>query len=299
MIINEHTHLNDALTADVLTLVQRAQNFDMQSPLSEHVLLHLKHGGDAYARHLVGIEDGQVIGYVHLDLTDEVAGPSAQVVVHPSFRNLGYGKQLLQSSLNIAGTKLRLWSHGENTLAHHLAQSVGMKEVRTLLQMRRSLLSSIENPTLPANYHMSEFNYGRDAEAWLQANKEIFKVHPEQGTWTMRDFEIRMKEDWFNPGGFFILWYHTDIVGFGWTKVHRHSHSTDHLPLGEIYVLGIQPEHRGKSLGKSLTLKCLAYLQSLGLLEAMLYVDKDDKAAVSLYESCGFRIWDVDTLYSF
>jgi mycothiol synthase len=59
------------------------------------------------------------------------------------------------------------------------------------------------------------------------------------------------------------------------------------------------PEHRGKSLGKSLTLHCLTYLRSLGLLEAMLYVNQEDKVALSLYEACGFRMWDVDTLYSF
>jgi mycothiol synthase len=71
------------------------------------------------------------------------------------------------------------------------------------------------------------------------------------------------------------------------------------MPLGEIYVLGVNPEHRSRGLGKALTLHCLLYLRSLGLLEAMLYVNKDDASARALYESCGFRIWDVDTLYSF
>ena len=299
MIINEHSHLDDALTTKVFALVQLAQEFDMQSPLSEHVLLHLKHGGDPHSRHLLGMEADELIGYVHLDLTDEVAGPSAQVVVHPKFRNLGYGKQLLQRSLNVAGEKLRLWSHGENALARNLAQSVGKKETRTLLQMRRSLLSAIENPLIPSDYVISSYNPERDAESWLRANYEIFKEHPEQGNWTMRDFAIRMKEDWFDPNGFFILRYQNEIAGFAWTKVHQHSHTPDHSPLGEIYVLGVMPEHRGKSLGKSLTLHSLTYLRSLGLLEAMLYVNQEDKVALSLYEACGFRMWDVDTLYSF
>ena len=299
MIISEHSYLDDALKQKVLTLVQVAQDYDMQSPLSEHVLLHLKHGGDTHSRHLVGIENNEVIGYVHLDLTDEVAGPSAQVVVHPEFRNLGYGKQLLEGSLSVAGKKLRLWSHGENTLARNLARSVGMKEVRTLFQMRRSLLSAIESASFSSDYQLSTFNFERDADEWICANSQIFIAHPEQGSWTMRDFEIRMKEDWFDPVGFFILRSNAQIAGFGWTKVHRHSHSENHSPLGEIYVLGVMPEHRGKSLGKSLTLHCLTYLRSLELLEAMLYVNKEDATAVALYESCGFRIWDIDTLYSF
>lgn len=299
MIINEHSHLDDVLTREIFSLIQFAQEVDLQSPLSEHVLLHLKHGGDFRARHLVGIEDNQVIGYVHLDLTDEVSGPSAQVVVHPQFRNLGYGKQLLQRALGVAGNSLRLWSHGENAMARKLAQSVGMKEVRTLLQMRRSLLSAIEPAAFPSGYTISTFNRDLDEGDWLVANQEIFAQHPEQGSWTLRDFDIRTKEEWFNPEGFFILKQKGRIAGFSWTKVHHHSHGHDHMPLGEIYVLGVSPNHRGQGLAKALTLYTLTYLRSLGLLEAMLYVNNEDSAALSLYESCGFRNWDVDTLYSF
>lgn len=299
MIINEHSHLDDALTREIFSLIQLAQAVDLQSPLSEHVLLHLKHGGDVRARHLVGIEDEKIIGYVHLDLTDEVSGPSVQVVVHPRFRNLGYGKQLLQRALVVAGTTLRLWSHGENAMARRLAESVGMKEIRTLLQMRRSLLSAIEPAVFPPSYDISTFNRQRDERKWLEANREIFVEHPEQGVWEARDFEIRMKEEWFNPEGFFIVHHFNEIAGFSWTKVHSHSHGHDHVPLGEIYVLGVGRGHRGKGLAKALTLHSLTYLRSLGLLEAMLYVNQEDRAALSLYESCGFRNWDVDTLYSF
>lgn len=299
MIINEHTHLDDALTRDVFSLIQLAQAIDLQSPLSEHVLLHLKHGGDTRARHLVGTEGEQIIGYVHLDLTDEVSGPSVQVVVHPEFRNLGYGKQLLQRALHVAGNSLRLWSHGENAMARKLAQSVGMKEVRTLLQMRRSLLSAIEPPVFPDSYNVTTFNQETDRRQWLEANQEIFARHPEQGHWEERDFDIRMREEWFNPAGFFLVRHEDGIVAFSWTKVHSHSHGHDHVPLGEIYVLGVKPSHRGKGLAKALTLQSLTYLRSLGLLEAMLYVNKEDTAALSLYEACGFQSWDVDTLYSF
>lgn len=299
MIINEHSHLDDALTREVFSLIQLAQTVDLQSPLSEHVLLHLKHGGDLRARHLVGVENEKIIGYVHLDLTDEVSGPSVQVVVHPDFRNLGYGKQLLQRALLVAGKSLRLWSHGENAMARRLAESVGMKEIRTLLQMRRSLLSAIEPAVFPPTYVISTFNRERDEGNWLQANREIFAEHPEQGVWKPRDFEIRMKEEWFNADGFFIAQHENKIAGFSWTKVHSHSHEHDHVALGEIYVLGVSPNHRRRGLAKALTLHSLTYLRSLGLLEAMLYVNQEDRAALSLYEACGFRSWDVDTLYSF
>ena len=57
-------------------------------PLSEHVTLHLRHGGDTNVQHvLVYAADGdRLAGYAHLDVTDEVSGSSAELVVDPGLR---------------------------------------------------------------------------------------------------------------------------------------------------------------------------------------------------------------------
>ena len=62
--------LGGADVADVQALVAAATEVDGTAPLSEHVLLHVRHGGDAEAAHLLAREEGELVGFAHLDLTD-------------------------------------------------------------------------------------------------------------------------------------------------------------------------------------------------------------------------------------
>ena len=47
----------------------------------------------------------------------------------------------------------------------------------------------------------------------------------------------------------------------------------------------------------ALLLAGLHHLRAQGLTQAMLYVDSDNRSAISLYESLGFTRWDTDVLY--
>jgi mycothiol synthase len=64
--------------------------------------------------------------------------------------------------------------------------------------------------------------------------------------------------------------------------------------VGEVYVLGVDPDAQGLHLGRALTDLGLAHLRSRGLGEVLLYVEEDNAAAVRLYESRGFRRFSVD-----
>jgi mycothiol synthase len=106
-------HLSDTQQVLVLDLINRTTNHDGTPPIAEHILLHLRYGGDKADSHLLVEKDNQVIGYAHLDQTDLVAGPSVELVVDPSYRGAGVGKALLSEALKICGKTLRLWVHGE------------------------------------------------------------------------------------------------------------------------------------------------------------------------------------------
>src|SRR5215469_15758324 len=100
--------------AQVLDLIGRAAEEDGVSPLSEHVMLHLRYGGDPRARNILLWQDGLLAGYGHLDPTDLVEGPAAEMVVDPASRRRGLGLILGQALIAEAGDDgLRLWAHGE------------------------------------------------------------------------------------------------------------------------------------------------------------------------------------------
>jgi mycothiol synthase len=291
-------------------LISSTTAFDNTPPIAEHILLHLRHGGDKADSHLLIEQNDQMIGYAHLDQTDLVAGPSVELVVDPKFRGAGVGKQLLSKAIEICGRDLRLWVHGNQPAANVLATSFGFQKIRTVLQMSRALtdiqqLSKVNKNELNQDVVIRSFLPGIDSDAWLSLNNRVFNKHPEQGGWQLADLNIRINEEWFDEQGFFLAEINHKIIGSTWTKIHgSHTHqhvgeieSHAHPVIGEIYITAVDQAYAGRGIGKVLTITALNYLKYQGLSDAMLYVDFDNKAALNLYQSLGFTQSGMDILY--
>ena len=297
-------HLSDTQQSLVLDLINRTTNHDGTPPIAEHILLHLRYGGDKADSHILAEKDSQIIGYAHIDQTDLVAGPSVELVVDPDHRAAGVGKKLLSKAIEICGNNLRLWVHGEQKVAHSLASSFNFEKIRTVLQMSKSLTDIQPLPIIDKEISIRSFLPGLDSKEWLELNNKVFKDHPEQGSWQLSDLNHRISEDWFDEKGFFIVEKAEKVIGSTWTKVHgAHSHdhggeaSHAHPAIGEIYITAVDPAHTGLGIGKVLTITALNYLKYQGLKDAMLYVDFDNKAALNLYDSLGFKLSSKDILY--
>lgn len=297
--------LDEAEIGEVTALVAAVTAADGGAPLSEHVLMHLRHGGDAAASHLlVRDADGALVGFAHLDVTDPVAGGAGELAVHPEHRREGIGTRIVEELLqrmaaagSPAGGRLRLWAHGEHPGAVALATRWGFARSRVLWQMRRSLLAPLAAPELPDGVRLRPFVVGADEVEFLRVNNAAFDWHPEQGGWDLDQVKFREAEPWFDPAGFLLAVDARDrLLGFHWTKVHAHDGS-GHEPIGEVYVLGVDPAARGMRLGAALTLAGLRHLRDLGLRQVMLYVEADNAAAVALYEGLGFTRWDTDVSF--
>lgn len=276
-------------------LIDRVTDVDEVRPVSEHVWLHIRHGGDEADQHLIVRRGDDVVGYAHLDQTDPVDGPSAELAVDPSCRQQGIGTALVQAMIDMVHDgHLRLWSHGELAVSGQLALGMGFSQARVLWQMRRSLFAPLPRLGLPDGVTIRTFRPGLDDEEWLALNAAAFAQLPDQGAWTRTDLEQRIAEPWFDANGFLIAERDGRMVGFHWTKLHG---GDAHDPIGEVYVLGIDPAERGNGLGRALTLAGLHYLRSLQLTQVMLYVDATNTAAIRVYEGLGFTRWDTDVMY--
>jgi mycothiol synthase len=276
-------------------------------PVSEETELRLQHGGPPGGRDLlVRGPDGGPVGYARLELgaggeADGAADAEAELVVAPAARGAGTGSALLTRLEELAGSRpLRIWAHGDLPGATALATARGYTRARVLLQMRRELagVDPEPRPSLPDGVHVEAFRPGRDEQAWLRVNARAFATHPEQGRWTPDDLRLREEEGWFDPAGFLMAWRGDPdgdgtLLGSHWTKVHPPGSAGDEA-VGEVYVLGIDPDAQGMRLGRALTDLGLAYLRSRGLGQVLLYVEEDNVPAVGLYERSGFSRWSAD-----
>ncbi len=159
---------------------------------------------------------------------------------------------------------------------------------RDLLQLRRPL------PAPPSGIHTRAFRPDEDTDAVVELNNRAFAWHPEQGGMTRDRLDADMRQPWFDADGFRILERGDRIAGFCWTKIHPAAEP----PLGEIYVIAVDPDFQGRGLGQPMTLAGLEWLADQGLGTAMLYVESDNHAARRTYDALGFELHSVNRAYT-
>jgi mycothiol synthase len=157
--------------------------------------------------------------------------------------------------------------------------------MRHILKIHRLLNDLL--PTAKHDYTIRTFNPSEDKDLWLALNNKIFVNHPDQGNWALADLENRMAETWFDAEGFFLAVKGNEIVGFVWTKIHQDLVNQD--PVGELYVVGVDPNHAHQGIGRAVSVTAINYLIEKGLKRSMLYVDADNEKGLALYTSLGFN----------
>lgn len=299
--------------AAVLALAGRALFADGAAPLSGHVLDALGVGTDDY---LVLRAQGALTGVAVAHGADP-----AELVVDPDHRRAGLGRSLLTAALERSGA---VWAHGDLPPARALAASFGLVRARELLQLRRPLdlawaRDQAAAAAPPPGVTIRTFVPGQDEQQFLAVNARAFDWHPEQGRLDLAGLELEMAQPWFDPAGFFLAVDSDDtVLGFHWTKVHSAEVEVAALPgidplgtapvpappepLGEVYVLGVDPAGLldgapVRGLGAPLTAVGLQFLAARGLSTVLLYVEGDNVPALRLYRRLGFTTYATDVVY--
>ncbi|HZA00063.1 MAG TPA: mycothiol synthase [Acidimicrobiales bacterium] len=278
----------------VSALLRAAERADDHKPLDEHRFLDAAVGGGSDFAGLLAWPPGQdhPVAYAHV-----VRGTrrwELELVVDPQHRDEldEIGPTMLAAALDVVreegGGHVHHWVYQPTEAHDRMARSVGLVRGRDLWQLRRALPLAE-----PFDIATRSFEVGRDERAWLEVNNRAFDWHPEQGGWTLEDLRSREAEPWFDPAGFLLHEHDGRLVGFCWTKVHA-----DHdPPLGEIYVIAVDPDAHGRGLGRALALAGLDYLARQGLRVGMLYVDATNDPANKLYADLGFTRHHTDRAY--
>jgi mycothiol synthase len=293
--------LGDDEVADVERLVAAVEAAAGHDVLDEHRWAQVASGGpEAVAAVLLPVPAPGAPGVPALGAYAQVCRNPAHwavdVVVRPGDPDERHalGVAALRAALAVVGGRgggpVQHWVSAPDEGDARRAAAVGLAPTRDLLQMRRPLPVEGE----PWELDVRPFRPGVDDEAWLAVNARAFAWHPEQGDVDAAGLAARMAEPWFDVEGFLVHDGPDGLDGFCWTKVHA-----DHdPPLGEIYVIAVDPERRTPGLGRALTLAGLDHLARRGLRVGMLYVEADNTRAVALYERLGFTVHQLDRAFT-
>lgn len=279
-------------------LVEQATIADGVSPLSEQAVLAID-SDDTDVRHVAS-----AVGYANITAGRDGEPAMIEAVVDPAHRRRGHGRRLLDTAFaaahDLGGAQQpppRAWAHGDLPGAAALAAAMGLSPVRELLQLRRPLSPGTSVPLEPLvtdpSIRLRTYSGPADDAEILRVNNAAFAWHPEQGGWTDAQIRERVESDWFDPAGLFLAFDADDesrLLGFHWTK-------RQDADLGEVYIVGVDPQAQGRGLGRMLTLAGLHYLAEQGIGTVMLYVEGDNTAALHTYERLGFTRYAVDVAY--
>ena len=271
---------------DLTAFVERLADARGARPLSDHLWLDLKAGGSPGFLVASAADTHGLLGFAQISHANE--GSTVEVVVDDTPSDVSrIHDDVLETAVDTfrrdafrhgGGGHLTWWTDSDDDQTQQIADRLGLALVRSLHEMRVALpladrASIVTRAFTPA-----------DADAWLRVNNLAFADHAEQGGWTRDTLDLRLAEPWFDAGGFRLYEHDGQVAAFCWTKVHDEMAP----PVGEIYVIGVDPDLHGGGLGRQLTLAGLDWMTDHGLSEAMLFVDGDNVAAMRLYERLGF-----------
>lgn len=275
--------LSAAARDDLVGFVEGVADELGRRPLSDHLWLDLNAGGSPGFVAVSAVDQSGTLALAQISAAND--GSTLEVVVAGDVPDAGrVHDDVFETTVDTfrrdGGGTLTWWVDGDDDHVRALASANGLALARGLHEMHVELpLESRSSvPTRPFE--------PADAEAWLRVNNRAFADHPEQGGWTAEMLALRTAEPWFDPDGFRLYEHDGRVAAFCWTKVHREMTP----PVGEIYVIGVDPDLQGRGLGRELTLAGLDWMAAHGLSSAMLYVDAGNTAAVRLYERLGFTI---------
>jgi mycothiol synthase len=265
----------------LLAFVEQLTARSGSRPLSDHLWLDLKDGDGSGSISVSAADERGVIALAHIAHANE--GSVVEVVVDPELGDVAdVHDDVLETAVDAfrgdGGGHLTWWTDEGGERAEQVAERCGLDLERSLHEMRVAL--PLDSRTAVGTRAFTP----ADADAWLRVNNAAFADHPEQGGWDRATLSARLAEPWFDPDGFRLYEQDGVVAAFCWTKVHDEMSP----PVGEIYVIGVDPALHGRGLGRELTLAGLDWMSDHGLGEAMLYVDGGNVAARHLYERLGF-----------
>jgi mycothiol synthase len=260
-----------------------------------------------------GVPEGAPAGFVRmLSMDDPIADEriyQMQIMIHPAARGMGLETALISRIMEVLranearpglpirdNVNLLAMAWQQDTLRQGIYTGLGMRDVRHMWTMERSLAQPLAEPKDIEGLSFRTYRRPEDNSAACDAFNNSFIDH--------YGFHVRSQEQWDHmvskPSAqpdlswLAIIGAGPDagkIAGFCICEVDDYDNEQRGSSEGWIAELGVIRGWRGLGLGKSLLLRGMASIRDAGFDTAMLGVDTENTSgATGLYTSVGFSV---------
>jgi mycothiol synthase len=215
----------------------------------------------------------------------------------PEYRRRGVAKTLMNEALESLRQRgmrtVDTWAQTDKEGCVHLYESLGFKPARFTSMMKRSLNSlPAAQENAEARIREVQVKENEDIQLLNRLDNESFKEHNDFRPRTLEETKYWIFEmPWFNKQAWFFAVLHDQPIGHVGIAIDEGLNEEKNLKWGWILDIGVLKPHRGIGIGTRLMLHSMKLLKTMGMEEALLYVDEMNPTdAIKLYKKLGFKV---------
>jgi mycothiol synthase len=243
---------------------------------------------------------GEIAGYADVKLELNIGRAVLRWLVHPRHRRGELTERLVNRAVDrtreLGITTLHANIFQDNVTAKRFLTRMGFTFVRRFLELRSNLAEMVLPQISKIGPRCRSLQPGEEGRLTQLQNRSFV------GTWgfnpnTVEEIIYRIGLPNSSPDDIFLIFESDKPIGYCWTRIEVWKKQAPGEGTGRIYMLGVDPDYRGRGFGRQLLLTGLSYLRNKSLRVAVLTVDSENKAARALYRSVGFKFWKSSLWY--
>ncbi len=250
---------------------------------------------DTFGRVVVAERGEEILGYANIIPEFQIGRAVLQWRTAAAGSVRGIAGKLIDAAVSrilAAGIKrihANIWQG--SPAAGRLLSERGFRRIRQYLELRLDLAKTRIRETKDDGFPLRFFEPGQE-EALTRLQNRSFA-----GAWgynpnTVDETILRTR----TPGSSnkdIIMAFESDgrAVGYCWSRTLPAPDKGANQRMGRIHMMGVDPDYRGRGLGRQLLEAGLSELAAKGVPIVELTVDRENQSAYALYRSLGFRVW--------
>ena len=235
--------------------------------------------------------DKDIVGSMNVESELAIGRVVLDCRVHPEYRGSGLAGELFNSSIDRAkelGARVAHVNINEGNMAvREMLLELGFCLVRRFLELKLDI-GRVDGLGVSPTIECCYLRPGEEDRLTRLQNRAF------AGTWgynpnTVDEITFRINSSTCSRQDIVLTYERDRAIGCCWTGISCEE-GIPSVRKGRIHMLGVDPDYRGKGIGRELAIAGLVRLRNRGLRIAELTVDSENRIAHALYQSLGFGV---------